>query len=308
MVVIDNSKTPGENGNTKHSPKESKIRNFLITLNNPLPEELETLKTLTSQLCTHYSWQVEEGASKTPHVQGAFVFRDSKPFSWWKNNFPRVHVEKIRNKKAALDYCCKPEGRLDGPYTKGLPCPIKTITEFSDWQLSVIKMIDNWSQGDRQIDWLWESLGKFGKSDLAKYLAVNYNCLILSGKSADIKNAVLKHKEENPANLDKLVIVFDVPRTNVDYVNYEALESLKNGLFYSGKYEGGMVIMNPPIVIVLANQFPKIEKLSKDRWKIINLRGEAEESDEIEVCVDDTDDEINLSDSIPSIPYIPKYV
>lgn len=64
------------------------------------------------------------------------------------------------------------------------------------------------------------------------------------------------------------LIVYDVPRTTADFISYTALESLKNGCFFSGKYEGGQVLMPHPHVVVFANQRPDESKMSADRWKL----------------------------------------
>jgi len=73
--------------------------------------------------------------------------------------------------------------------------------------------------------------------------------------------------------------VFDIPRTNIDYLNYEAIESIKNGCFFSGKYECTQVIMNCPHVIIFANSPPLEHKLSIDRWHIINIKKHPESHD-----------------------------
>jgi hypothetical protein len=44
-------------------------------------------------------------------------------------------------------------------------------------------------------------------------------------------------------------IIYDVPRTAENFVNYGVLEQVKNGLFFSSKYESEMAVFNPPHVI-----------------------------------------------------------
>lgn len=56
-----------------------------------------------------------------------------------------------------------------------------------------------------------------------------------------------------------------------NYVSYEAIESVKDGIFFSGKYESGMTIFNQPHIICFANFAPDIGKMSSDRWKIFEL-------------------------------------
>lgn len=69
------------------------------------------------------------------------------------------------------------------------------------------------------------------------------------------------------------IIIYDIPRTQLDYVNYDALEKLKNGMAMSGKYEGGIILMPNPHVVVFANRPPDESKLSSDRWVIHEITG-----------------------------------
>lgn len=62
--------------------------------------------------------------------------------------------------------------------------------------------------------------------------------------------------------------IFDYTRSQEEYISYEALEAVKNGIFYNNKYESGMVVYNTPHVIVLSNFRPDLSKLSADRWRI----------------------------------------
>jgi len=46
---------------------------------------------------------------------------------------------------------------------------------------------------------------------------------------------------------------------------------LKDGVVFSGKYEGGARLFPPPHVIIFANFLPDFTKLSADRWVIRTL-------------------------------------
>lgn len=64
-------------------------------------------------------------------------------------------------------------------------------------------------------------------------------------------------------------MLFGIPRTcTAEYVSYSALEELKDGIFFSGKYESSMVMTNNLHIFVFANFEPDRSKLSKDRWEI----------------------------------------
>ena len=54
-------------------------------------------------------------------------------------------------------------------------------------------------------------------------------------------------------------------------MSYSAIESLKDGLLFSGKYEGGVKLFPPPHVVIFANFLPDMTKLSIDRWDIHTL-------------------------------------
>ena len=56
-------------------------------------------------------------------------------------------------------------------------------------------------------------------------------------------------------------------------VSYNGLEAVKDGIFFSSKYESGMCMFNSPHVIVFSNEEPEYENLTKDRWNVIDLSG-----------------------------------
>ena len=54
-------------------------------------------------------------------------------------------------------------------------------------------------------------------------------------------------------------------------MNYGVLEKLKDGLLYSGKYEGGVCVLDNLHVICFANEAPLAGVVSSDRWDIKRL-------------------------------------
>lgn len=121
---------------------------------------------------------------------------------------------------------------------------------------------------ERTIYWFWSNKGNIGKSSLCKHLCLRYGAIALGGKVGDAMYAVGKLVAAGkPPN----IVVFDVARSESHRLEYVSLEKLKNGCFFSSKYESAMVMLNPPHVIVFANEGPNESKLSDDRWKITNL-------------------------------------
>lgn len=66
------------------------------------------------------------------------------------------------------------------------------------------------------------------------------------------------------------LIICDIPRSSRGFINYGVLEQIKNGVIYSGKYEGGQLFLPKLHLLVFSNDMPDIDEMSKDRW---NVRG-----------------------------------
>lgn len=94
-------------------------------------------------------------------------------------------------------------------------------------------------QTTRKILWVWEPVGNTGKSWLAKWLVVNKGaCYLQMGKKTDIAHA---YKGEE-------VVAFDLTRSDKDFLNYDVLESLKNGVFFSPKVRAPLVTPGGTVV------------------------------------------------------------
>lgn len=197
----------------------------------------------------------------TPHLQGMVWSKTRfRPFEkpWDK----KIHWEIARgDKEANLKYVMKDgdsHGNIDLP--EEIDCP-----SMYGWQTVVINSIVDRPVDKRAIWFFWSTNGALGKSSLVRWLAINREALVVSGKGADIKYMCTTRKK--PPKL----IVFDVPREAFDYISWTAVEEVKNGVFCSPKYESTMMIMNHPTVLLLANFHPPEGVLSADRWRIANV-------------------------------------
>lgn len=149
---------------------------------------------------------------------------------------------------------------------------IKVISEeqFYPWQKEVYNIIKQ-EPTDRHITWVWDPKGSTGKSAFAKWLFVkrpDLRPVIISGKANDCFNAIKTAMDTVGA---PRVVILDVPKQSGDFVSVTALEAIKNGLLYSGKYEGGSCIFNPPHVIVFSNQGPPTDKMTADRFIVVSI-------------------------------------
>jgi len=256
--------------------KRQRSRQFVITLNNYTEDDLVHMNTWFKRNCMVWIIGKEVGEEcKTPHLQAYCKFRSPKDFKIIKDEFPRSHIEKAKGTvRHNYDYCSK-EGdfltnidfRSNCQKLADMCLAEYENVEWKPWQSKIIDLIKE-APHERKIHWYFERKGNVGKSYLCKYLAIKYDVVICDGKKENIFNQVktLIDKGGVPA-----IILLDVPRTNVDYINYGAIEQLKNGMMYSGKYEGGQCIFPIPHVIAFANSKPDQTAMSLDRWEITEL-------------------------------------
>lgn len=230
---------------------------------------------MLDQVADKYAIQLEKGEeSGLLHWQGNITFKEKcRPKG--KFGFPdTVHWEKTRNVKWAEQYCLKTDTAMGQVFVKGVrkrrELQKVTFKMLRPWQQQVAKRFEEIpDMFDRTIHWFWEPTGNIGKTVLGKYFVDQCDALVLGGKGADCKYGVQqyvhKHEEGPP------IIIINVPRSVMGYVSYQAIEEVKDAMFFSGKYEGGMVRYNTPHVIIFANEEPDVSKMSADRWNIQNL-------------------------------------
>lgn len=262
------------NGNTVSHSSSSKRPNacyrWCFTLNNYEDGDILELRLKLNRLCKHYVFQEETGEQGTRHLQGSISLIKKERLSTLKEWDNRIHWEATRNAKCADAYACKEETRTGEIYRlERVKLFKRTKTKFDEIKprKDVMEIVSK-EPDNRTIEWIWSKKGGVGKTSTAAYLEHNYDGIcIANGKGADIKMTVINHLEKH--DLDVLIV--NVPRQAEGYVNYGVLEEIKDGLIYSGKYEGGFANIEHPHVVVLANFEPDMMMMSSDRWHITNV-------------------------------------
>ncbi len=181
---------------------------------------------------------------------------------------PNISADFCNNPLEYIDnYVTKEDTRVSGPWSKGIKGianePVKTIKkeDFKMWQNAIHNQIQL-DPDDRTIHWYYDIQGNTGKTSMAKYLVVHCGAFLFKGGSNDMANRIIS------SNTPPRVCVMNLSRTQEQYVSYQTIEDLKDGLLCSGKYEGGQLAFNSPHVIIFANFRPDENKLSADRWDI----------------------------------------
>lgn len=250
-------------GNTNTKPlRIVPSKKWCFTLNNYTDEDLETLETQFKN--DLYIIGKEIGEQGTPHLQGYVEFNKKvRPSEHIKNK--RIHWEKTKgNKEQNIEYCTKDNNYVTNiKFKKPLKDPLEG-KELYEYQKEILELIKT-EPNDRTINWYWEDEGNVGKSALTKHILMNYKAIMVTGKGNDIKHGIAEYILKNE-EVD--IVIMDFERSLEEYVNYSAIEQIKNGCFFSGKYESNQVLFNSPHIIVFANFKPEKDKLSRDRWNI----------------------------------------
>lgn len=251
-------------GNTNPQSQRAK---WVFTWNNYSDEANTILKYFFEGYCKELGYGREVAPTTgTPHLQGYFHLSKKLRFDQVKKLLPKEINFRTMGGTIAQNkvYAVK-----DGDFTiwekqgspKGDP-KVEILSTLRPWQDDIITLLLK-EPNDRTINWVWDSKGNTGKTSLCKYLIIKMKAFYAYGDAKDVKCALAQSKD-----LPRIILI-DIPRGG--RIDYKLLEEIKNGLLFSGKYESKMIIMNSPHLVVFANRAPDTEKLSQDRWNIMEI-------------------------------------
>jgi len=137
--------------------------------------------------------------------------------------------------------------------------------ELRPWQVELRDKL-NAEPDDRTVLFVVDREGGKGKTWFIKWWLTNHanrTQVFNGGKRDDIAYAVQEHRD---------VFLFNVVRGGMAYLPYSICESLKDRLVWSPKYQGRMKILTKtPHVVVFSNELPDYEKLTEDRYVVIEI-------------------------------------
>lgn len=139
-------------------------------------------------------------------------------------------------------------------------------TQKHKWQTKMDQILAS-RANDRTIIVILDHEGGSGKSTYArsKYFENDEKTAVIqNGRTQDIAHAISKTNNNTLEN-----IFIDLMRLNMEHVNYNLIERLKNGIVFSSKYDSTTVRLAAiPHVVIFTNVMIDIEKMSKDRWLV----------------------------------------
>lgn len=248
--------------NTKSKRETAKI-NWSFTWNNYTDDDYSNLIDLLNEHEAKYIVGKEIGSNGTPHLQGYIHWQKKRRLTELKKINSKIHWEPSKKCEAAnIKYCSKEGNYVISGFDEPEKLDCLKDDELYEWQKNILKILKD-KPDNRTIHWIWEPVGKTGKTQFSKYLCIKHKAVYIKGKKNDILYAVAEQKSS--------IYIIDLSRTMEDHVPYEAIEDVKNGIFFSGKYESKQIIRNSPHIIIFANFEPDKYKLSLDRWKITAL-------------------------------------
>lgn len=273
--MSDNSSSSSRGRGNSSSPPPKQIApaiRWCFTLNNWTQEEYDEISSKVPIFCKYAIIGSEIGPEcGTPHLQGYIEFKTKKrPLSVFAcHRIYWTKCSKLGTKEKNDDYCGKDKELLllyPEPRIK------KCLSESSlnNWEREILSQIKE-EPDDRTIHWYWSKNGGIGKTTFCKYLVLKEDFIVLGGKASDCKNGVIEYAKKHQGDCPKRIVI-NIPRSFCqEYVSYEAFENIKDMIFYSGKYEGGMICDDCPHLYIFANFAPDREKLSEDRWLVTEL-------------------------------------
>lgn len=121
------------------------------------------------------------------------------------------------------------------------------------------------NQNNRQITVVVDKQGGIGKTFYSKWLISQQPKNVIYYNNAKTSDIACAYEGQEYA-------IFDLTRSLGERINWGAIEAIKNGILFSSKYESGCKVGNPKQkVLVLTNSYPDLDKLSLDRWDILNI-------------------------------------
>lgn len=162
------------------------------------------------------------------------------------NEFPSLYCRYRQSVMHFVDLLYKPP-----PQEIGLP---------NGWQRQLESQLGR-DAGDRSITFVVDPAGKAGKSWFVRYFMAKHpkECQRLSvGKRDDLAHVF------NPA---VRYLFIDIPRTQLEFLQYSFLESVKDRMVFSPKYESVCkTVLHNIHVVVFTNEEPDYNKLTADRY------------------------------------------
>lgn len=216
-------------------------------------------QVLENQGAERYVIGDEVGEGGYEHYQVRVVYKTEHTMEWMLKVWaPWGHVtaSHVRDFK----YCEK-EGKFYRSWEKCLNKYLEI--DLREWQGQAVGLLKE--QNDRQIVVIVDEAGNHGKTVLSKYCQITRKATYVPpmGDAQDLMAFAMAKPSAG--------YIFDMPRTESIKEKkgmWSAIEQIKNGYLYDKRYNYRDMWIDPPAILVMANEEPPWNNLSADRWKV----------------------------------------
>jgi len=156
-------------------------------------------------------------------------------------------------------------------YLKQRPTRDMTQVELRPWQQELSKILS--IPSDREVVWVQGIKGNEGKTWYQDHIATLYGHARVVRLDLKLNSRNVLHVlSKRPLSTTDIFLFNERRAMNNETCNYTILESIKDGLAVSSKYNSDLLHFKVPnTVVVFSNRVPNTKELSKDRWKIFRI-------------------------------------
>ena len=221
----------------------------------------ESIKAILERECERFVIGEEVGEGGYEHFQIKAVFKKGRDTKELGIILPGTHVTPTSVKNFQYE-------EKEGNFYRSWEGALKEYQNYKPlpWQQQALDVLEK--QTDREICVIIDEEGGHGKTTLAKMMQVNriaQYCPQMESASDYMAFAMAKPSKG---------YCFDMPRSEDIKKRkslWSAMEQIKNGYLYDKRYNYRDMWIEPPKMVVMANEEPPYEALSKDRWKVFYI-------------------------------------
>lgn len=209
-----------------------------------------------------HKWIVAKEKGKGGYEHWQIRIQTSASFEQLKARMPQAHIEKASD---TWEY-----ERKEGNYWTSQDTTDIRSCRFGKTNCHQKYILERTrSGGNRTITCVYDTKGSLGKSWLCRHLYERGKAYYVP-PTIDSPKAIIQFVASGYRGEE--IIVIDIPRSwRWTEAVYTAIESIKDGLVYDTRYNARMRDIWGVKVLVMCNTKPQLDKLSTDRWDIIEV-------------------------------------
>ena len=144
--------------------------------------------------------------------------------------------------------------------------------KWRDWQRFFIEKATKEEINSREILVVYDPKGNTGKS----YLNTMFS-LLHSDETCNLQNGFSQNMFYSAGKVNNLkYVLMDLCRSDEKWINYSAIEKIKNGSFDTCKYNNENVCVEPPFFAIFTNFKLHWWSMSLDRWSLLYIDSDNE--------------------------------